>query len=77
MNQELLPLRSDVLGDLVHSLSQPLTTLRCALELSIGQDSEQQTEAVAAAIEQTDRLISVVRRMQKYLDSERKASAKE
>jgi nitrogen-specific signal transduction histidine kinase len=77
MNPEPLPSRSDVLGDLVHSLSQPLTTLRCALELSVGQNSEQQTEAVTAAIEQTDRLISVVRRLQKYLDSQRKPSARE
>jgi nitrogen-specific signal transduction histidine kinase len=77
MNSEPSPLRSDVLGDLVHSLSQPLTTLRCALELSIGQDPQQQIEAVAAAIEQTDRLISVVRRMQKYLDSARITPLKE
>ena len=30
------PARSpDVLGELLHSLSQPLTTLQCSLELSI------------------------------------------
>jgi hypothetical protein len=67
----------DTLGELVHSLSQPLTTLRCALELSIGQSSEQQEEAVAAALEQTDRLMRAGRLMQKYLESERTSTPRE
>jgi nitrogen-specific signal transduction histidine kinase len=73
----LSPAQPDALGELVHSLSQPLTTLRCALELSVGQSPEQQEEAVAAALEQTDRLMRAVRLMQKYLESERTPAARE
>lgn len=56
-----------VLGELLHSLSQPLTSLRCSLELS-GEDVAGQ--AVSAALEQTDRVIGVVRLMREYLDTE-------
>ena len=58
-----------VLGELLHSLSQPLTTLRCALELSVEQVAGQQ-DVVSTALEQTDRVIAVVTLMREYLDTE-------
>ena len=58
-----------VLGELLHSLSQPLTSLRCSLELSVGEAAEQQ-HVVSAALQQTDRVIAVVRLMREYLDTE-------
>jgi hypothetical protein len=57
----------DVLGELLHSLSQPLTSLRCSLELSI-EENDQPHENVAAALKQTERVIGVVKLMQEYLD---------
>ena len=59
-----------VLGELLHSLSQPLTSLRCSLELSVEDVAGQQQDAVFAALEQTDRVIGVVRLMREYLDTE-------
>jgi hypothetical protein len=59
-----------VLGELLHSLSQPLTTLRCSLELSVEDIAGQQQAAVSAALQQTDRVIGVVRLMREYLDTE-------
>jgi hypothetical protein len=59
-----------VLGELLHSLSQPLTSLRCSLELSIDEDAAQAHETVAAALEQTERVIDVVKLMQEFLDFE-------
>jgi signal transduction histidine kinase len=59
-----------LLGDLLHSLSQPLTSLRCSLELSAEDGAVQKQDAVSAALEQTDRVIGVVRLMREYLDSE-------
>jgi hypothetical protein len=59
-----------VLGELLHSLSQPLTTLHCALELSINPVAEQQQKAVAAALEQVDRAIRVVELMRECLEAE-------
>lgn len=68
----------DVLNELLHSLSQPLTGLRCSLELSlqlpldlsIEQVAEQQQESVAAALEQTERVIGMIQLMREYLDAE-------
>jgi hypothetical protein len=59
-----------VLGELLHSLSQPLTTLHCALELSIDPVAEQQQKAVSAALEQVDRAIHVVELMRECLEAE-------
>jgi len=59
-----------VLGELLHSLSQPLTTLRCSLELSVEEVVGQQQNTISAALEQTDRVIGVVRLMREYLDTE-------
>ena len=60
----------EILGELLHSVSQPLTTLCCSLELSIGKAAGQQQEAVAAALEQAERVISQVRLLREYLDTE-------
>jgi hypothetical protein len=59
-----------VLGELLHSLSQPLTTLRCSLELSVEDIAGRQQDAISAALAQTDRVIGVVRLMREYLDTE-------
>jgi signal transduction histidine kinase len=73
-----LPHSNDVLGELLHSLSQPLTGLRCSLELSlqlplglsIEQAAEQRQESVAAALQQTERVIGMIQLMREYLDAE-------
>ncbi len=61
----------EILFELLHSLSQPLTSLHCALELSIDESPQRQQQAVIAALEQADRVIGLVRLMREYLDSER------
>ena len=77
-----LPQRPDVLGELLHSISQPLTSLRCSLELSLQpslehspalsleQVAEQRQESVVAALQQTERVIGMIRLMREYLDAE-------
>jgi signal transduction histidine kinase len=64
------PQDQEVLGELLHSLSQPLTTLRCSLELSIDKVAGQQQEAVSAALEQAERVICMIRLIREYLDAE-------
>jgi len=59
-----------VLGELLHSLSQPLTTLRCSLELSIDEPAGQQQHNIAAALAQTDAMISLLRFMREYLEAD-------
>ncbi len=77
-----VPRAPDVLGELLHSLSQPLTSLRCSLELSLDlplelprelspeQVAEQQQASVAAALEQTEKVIGLIQLMREYLDAE-------
>ncbi len=65
-----LPQGPDVLGELLHSLSQPLTSLRCSLELSIEEVAERQQESVSAALEETEKVIGMIRLMREYLDAE-------
>jgi hypothetical protein len=65
-----LPQGSDVLGELLHSLSQPLTSLRCSLELSIEEVAEQQRESISAALQQTEKVIGMIQLMREYLDAE-------
>jgi hypothetical protein len=66
---ELRSLRdSEVLGHLLHSLCQPLTTLHCSLELALDEFTERQCETVSVALEQADRAIETVRLMREYLD---------
>jgi hypothetical protein len=64
----------DVLGDLLHSLSQPLTSLRCSLELSIEEVAERQHESVAQALLQTEKVIGMIQLMREYLEAEQPAS---
>jgi signal transduction histidine kinase len=64
-----------VLGELLHSLSQPLTSLLCSLELSLElsleETAEQQQANVAVALQQTEKVIGMIQLMREYLDSER------
>jgi hypothetical protein len=67
-----------VLGELLHSLSQPLTGLRCSLELSlqlpldrsIEEATEHQQASVSAALQQTEKVIGMIQLMREYLDAE-------
>ena len=67
-----------MLGELLHSLSQPLTGLRCSLELSLqlplelplAEVAERQQESVAAALQQTEKVIGMIQLMREYLDAE-------
>jgi len=69
-----LPQTQDVLGELLHSLSQPLTSLRCSLELTIDEVAERQHEAVSVALQQTERVIGMIQLMRDYLEAEHAAS---
>jgi hypothetical protein len=72
------PRGPDVLGELLHSLSQPLTGLRCSLEfslqvpldLSTEQVAEQQQASVSVALQQTEKVIGMIQLMREYLDAE-------
>jgi len=61
----------DVLGRLLHSLCQPLTSLRCSLELSLDESIERQEQNIAVALEQADRAIESVQLIREYLELER------
>jgi len=70
-----------VLGELLHSLSQPLTGLLCSLELSlqlpldlsIEQAAEQQQANVSVALQQTEKVIGMIELMREYLEAEQPA----
>jgi hypothetical protein len=70
---------ADVLGEMFHSLSQPLTSLRCSLELSlqlpaglsIEKVAEHHQQSVALALQQTERVIALVESIREYLDASR------
>jgi hypothetical protein len=70
-----------VLGELLHSLSQPLTGLVCSLELSlqlpldlsIEQVAEHQQANVSVALQQTEKVIGMIQLMREYLDAEQPA----
>jgi hypothetical protein len=64
----------DVLGELLHSLNQPLTSLRCALELSIDDVGEQQQKSMLTALQQTEEVIGAVQLMREYLDADQAGS---
>ena len=64
-----------LLQDLLHLVSQPLTTLHCTLEHSLmvdllNEDPVVRSEEVALALQQTDRVIEAVRLMREYLEAE-------
>lgn len=64
----------EVLGELLHSLSQPLTSLRCSLELSIDEVTEQRQAAVSVALQQTEKVIGMIQLMREFLDAEQPGS---
>ena len=64
----------EVLGELLHSLSQPLTSLRCSLELSIDEVAERQQATVSVALQQTEKVIGMIQLMREYLDAEQAGS---
>ena len=68
--QVSIPANSELLGELLHSLSQPLTALRCSLELSLDAGPQQQQDAVTSALEQTENVIGTIQLMREYLDTE-------
>ena len=59
-----------LLDDLLHSLSQPLTSLRCSLELSVDEDAQQQQQSISAALQQTETVIAMISLMREYLDAD-------
>jgi hypothetical protein len=59
---------NDVLRGLLHDASQPLTSLHCALEISVLQGES--SENILLALEQTKKLADGIRRMQEYLAAE-------
>jgi signal transduction histidine kinase len=65
-----LPENRELLGELLHSVSQPLTTLRCSLELSLDEAADQQQHTITTALEQTEDVIALIRLMREYLDAE-------
>jgi signal transduction histidine kinase len=75
----LSPRGPDVLGELLHSLSQPLTSLRCSLELSldrsIAEVQGQPDATFAVALQQTEKVIGMVGLMREYLDAEQPGPA--
>jgi hypothetical protein len=64
----------DVLQSLLHLVSQPLTTLHCALESSLGKDENSQPGEVLVALEETDRVMEAVRLMREYLEADQHSS---
>src|SRR6266436_6630688 len=76
-NSQQPPRGPDLLGELLHSLSQPLTGLRCSLELSlqvpvdrsIEEVTEQQQANVSVALQQTEKVIGMIQLMREYLDA--------
>jgi signal transduction histidine kinase len=64
----------EVLGELLHSLSQPLTSLRCSLELSFDEVAEKQQATVSVALQQTEKVIGMIQLMREYLDAEEPGS---
>jgi hypothetical protein len=70
----MLPRGPDVLGEVLHLLSQPLTSLRCLLELSLDSSIEgvqgQPHATFAAALQETERVIGMVGLMREFLEAE-------
>jgi hypothetical protein len=77
-----LPRSPDVLCELLHLLSQPLTSLQCSLELSLENSLEsslelsieevagRQRENLAVALHETGKVIGMIQLMREYLDAE-------
>jgi signal transduction histidine kinase len=69
--------RGDVLGELLHSISQPLTGLRCVLELELAVDeaSEEHRDGILLALQQADHVIGLMQLMREYVEAERAEAA--
>lgn len=72
-----LPQDKQLLGELLHSLSQPLTTLRCSLELSIDELTDRPQQSVSAALQQTEKVIGMIELMRELLDTEDQTGGKQ
>jgi len=70
-----LPQGRDVLSELLHSLSQPLTGLRCSLEWSLEEVAERHHETVVTALQLTDDVIGMIELMREYVDAEQASPA--
>ncbi len=76
-----LPQVPNILAELLHSLSQPLTSLQCSLELSLvnaldhsrelsfAEVAKQQHESFSVALQQTGKVIGMIQLMREYLDA--------
>ena len=64
------------LAEMLHVLSQPLTSLHCILEMSLDHNPQPPSAAgdyrknISAALCQTDRAIAMVQQMREYLEAE-------
>lgn len=72
-----VPQDQQLLGELLHSLSQPLTSLRCSLELSMDELADKPQQSVSAALHQTERVIGMIQLMREFLDTEDQPSGKQ
>jgi signal transduction histidine kinase len=72
-----LPQDQQLLGELLHSLSQPLTSLRCSLELSMDELADSPQQSVSAALQQTERVIGMIQLMREFLDIQEQTGGKQ
>jgi hypothetical protein len=72
-----LPQDQQLLGELLHSLSQPLTSLRCSLELSMDELADSPQQSVSAALQQTERVIGMIQLMREFLDTQEQTGGKQ
>ena len=70
--------KRDEMPTLVHQMSQPLTTLRCSLELSLTPvtSERQQKEYIEQAIRETDRAIALLEQLRIVLSSKDQENGK-
>lgn len=64
-----------LVSQLMHSLCQPLTSVRCSLELALDQLSEAEAELISVALDQTARAIETARLIREYLEIEKRPDA--
>ncbi len=72
LQNEAAPERQTLISELFHALNQPLTTLRCSLELALYQQGtlEHYRECVQHALEQTGRAVHLVLSIRALVDAE-------
>jgi hypothetical protein len=83
VSNRMAPQGPDLLGELLHSLSQPLTGLRCSLELSLARslelspelqlrgvaEQQHEQENAAIALQQTETVIGMFQLIREYVDA--------